>query len=26
LNLEYRRPWEKDVPPAKVFSIKVTIR
>lgn len=26
LNLEYRRPWEKDVPPAKVFSIKATIR
>ena len=26
LTLEYRRPWERDVPPAKVFSIKATVR
>ena len=26
LDLAYRRPWEKDVPPAKAFSVKVTVR
>ncbi len=26
LKLEYRRPWEKDVPPAKTFSVTVTVK
>ena len=26
LELHYRRPWEKDVPPQKVFSLRVEVR
>jgi inhibitor of cysteine peptidase len=26
LKLEYRRPWEKDVAPAKTFSVTVTVK
>ncbi len=26
IDLEYRRPWEKGVPPAKTFSIIVTVK
>ncbi len=26
LKLEYRRPWEKDEPPAKTFSVSLQIR
>lgn len=26
LKLEYRRPWEKDAPPAKTFSVTVSVK
>ncbi len=26
LELVYRRPWEKDVPPAQTFSVEITAR
>ena len=26
VKLEYRRPWEKDTPPARTFAIKITVR
>jgi inhibitor of cysteine peptidase len=25
ITLEYRRPWEKDAPPAKTFSVTINV-